>query len=85
MNAYDIILPKGLKDLAELHIMITTRLNRIWTEYTDYCLNLNFLPRTNLIFPILFAELDFYESLLGRVRAHLPEDVLRDLQYDENF
>lgn len=85
MNAYDIILPKDIYELAQYHIMLTTKLNGIWAEYASFCLDLSYLPQTNLIFPILFAELDFYEMLLARVRSHLPEEILRELSYDEHL
>jgi len=83
VSPYDIILPKDIYQLAQIHIMITKKLDGIWAEYTEFCMGLNYLPNTTLIFPILFSELDFYESLLGRVRAHLPEEILRELHYDD--
>lgn len=85
MNAYDIILPKDVYRLAQIHIMIIKKLDGIWAEYTEFCMGLNYLPNTTLIFPILFSELDFYETLLGRVRAHLPEEILRELHYEEQL
>lgn len=85
MNAYDVILPKEINELIQFYAMIMIKLNRIWAEYTDYCVDLNLLPKTSLIFPILFAELDFYETLLARVRVHLPEEIIRDLEYEQGF
>jgi hypothetical protein len=85
VNPYDILLPTDIYELAQYHIMITARLDRIWTEYAGFAMNKRFLPQTDLIFPILFSELDFYEVLLARVRVHLPEEILRELNYDEEI
>ena len=85
VNPYDILLPTDIYELAQYHIMITARLDRIWADYAEFAMNIRFLPQTNLIFPILFSQLDFYEVLLGRVRVHLPEEILRELNYDEEI
>jgi hypothetical protein len=85
MNAYDIILPKEVYVLVEYYMIINSKLEKTWAQYTDFCMGTNLLPKTSLIFPILFSELDFFETLLSRIQAHLPPEILYELQDDRSF
>jgi len=85
LNPYDIKLPAELGHLKAMYIIVSKIINNIWVEYTCYCEGINSIPQTALIFPIIFNELDFYESLLVRISCHLPENVLNELKHEENF
>jgi len=79
VSPYDILLPKDQEGLKMMYIMVNERLNNIWLEYTYYVDSLPLLPRTTLIFPILFSELDFYETLLERIRKKIPKDIVDEI------
>jgi hypothetical protein len=85
MDPFQVQLPKKLSHLIMMYVLVNRIINNIWVEYTCYCEAMNTLPKTNLIFPIIFHELDFYESLLGRLSVHLPEDILKELRNEEDF
>ena len=85
MNAFDIVLPKSESDLATFYIIVNQRLNNIWHEYTTYVETSAITPKTALIFPIIFSELDFYEVLLQRIRVKLPDEVLREIDNEFFF
>ena len=85
MDPFQIQLPEKLNHLIMMYVLISKIINNIWLEYTCYCEGINNIPQTTLIFPIIFHELDFYESLLARISTHLPEDVLRELRNEEDF
>ena len=80
MNPFDIILPSSIPGLKLMYIFVNKRLDKVWREYSNYVESLYCLPQTTLIFPILFSELDFYESLLNRIIRILPEEDLHELQ-----
>ena len=84
MSPFDITLPADLSQMIKMYILVNKIINNIWIEYTCYCEGITRLPKTNLIFPIIFHELDFYETLLARISTHLPEDVLRELRHEED-
>jgi hypothetical protein len=85
MDAFDIKLPTNLNHLIMMYVLVSKIINNIWREYTCYCEETINVPQTFLIFPIIFSELDFYETLLGRISSHLPEDVLRELRNEEDI
>jgi len=79
MNATDIVLPKSNEDLVKLYILINSKINEIWKEYVLYT-NLKYVPATTRIFAIIFCEMDFYETILGRIKVHLSEDDMIELR-----
>ena len=42
--------------------------------------NLKYVAETAKIFAIIFCEMDFYESLLARIRVHLDEDDMMEMR-----
>lgn len=80
MNPFDVNLPKDQQGLEFLYLLINKRLDNIWSEYTNHAEQLQVMPDTSSIFPILFSELDFYEALLERVRAKIPRETLHELR-----
>ena len=85
LNPHDVILPVDLNHLKAMYIVVSKIISNIWIEYTCYCEGINSLPQTTLIFPIIFNELDFYESLLSRIGSHLPDDIINELKHEEDF
>ena len=84
MSPHEIKLPNKIEDLITFYMIVNHRLNNVWLEYTSFVESLNILPKTLLIFPIIFAELDFYEVLLERIKQKLPEEAVREI-HDEFF
>ena len=79
MNEHDVELPKTKQDLVKLYLLINNKINEVWKEYVCYT-NLKYVPETTRIFAIIFCEMDFYESILARIRVHLDEDDLMELR-----
>lgn len=79
MNSLDVELPKNQQDLVKLYLLINNKINEIWKEYVLYT-NLKYISATTKIFAIIFCEMDFYESILARIRVHLTEDDLQELR-----
>ena len=79
MNEHDVELPKTKQDLVRLYLLINNKINEVWKEYVLYT-NLKYVPETTRIFAIIFCEMDFYESILARIRVHLDEDDLMELR-----
>ena len=79
MNVEDVTLPKDHQDLVRLYIYVNGKINEIWKEYVVYT-NLKYIPETTKIFAIIFCEMDFYESLLARIRVHLDEDDMMEMR-----
>lgn len=84
MNPHEVKLPDNSQDLITFYIIVNHRLNNVWLEYTNYVESLTMLPKTLLIFPIIFSELDFYEVLLERIKQKLPKETVREI-HDEFF
>jgi len=72
-------LPTNNSDLVKLYILINQKINEIWKEYVVYT-ELKYIPATTKIFAIIFCEMDFYESLLARIRVHLSEDDMQRMR-----
>tara|TARA_Y100000592_G_scaffold24947_1_gene39099 strand:- start:372 stop:638 length:267 start_codon:yes stop_codon:yes gene_type:complete len=85
MNPRDVILPTDQKDLETFYIIINHRLNNVWLEYSTFVESTNILPKTSLIFPIIFSELDFYEVLLERIKQKLPKEKIKDIDSEFFF
>ena len=82
MNPSDIELPKSSIDKIKLYIYTNEKINQIWKEYVLYT-NLKYIPATTKIFAIIFCEMDFYESILARIRIHLSEEEIEEIRkYD---
>ena len=79
MNATDVVLPKSNEDLVKLYILINSKINEIWKEYVVHT-NMKYVAETAKIFAIIFCEMDFYESLLARIRVHLDEDDMMEMR-----
>ena len=79
MNVEEVVLPTNNSDLVKLYILINQKINEIWKEYVVYT-ELKYIPATTKIFAIIFCEMDFYESLLARIRVHLSEDDMQRMR-----
>lgn len=79
MNVEDVVLPKDKHDLIKLYIHINQKINEIWKEYVAHT-NMKYIAATTKIFAIIFCEMDFYESLLARIRVHLDEDDMMEMR-----
>ena len=79
MNVEDVVLPTDKNDLTRLYVYINQRINEIWKEYVIYT-NMKYIAATTKIFAIIFCEMDFYESLLARIRVHLSEDDMIEMR-----
>ena len=85
MNPHDVTLPEDKNDLKAFYIIINRRLNKVWLEYTTYVESCTAPPKTILIFPIIFSELDFYEALLERIKRNLSNEDLEDIHSEFFF
>ena len=85
MTPHDVKLPDCQKDLMMFYIIINRRLNNVWLEYTTFAEASTFVPKTTLIFPIIFSELDYYEVLLERIKQRLPEEIIKDIHNEFFF
>ena len=83
MNPMDIPIPNSTRAASALYLLINRRLNSLWMEYTCYVETNGSKVKTQLIFPILFGELDFYEVLLARIATKLPPEIVRELQNED--
>lgn len=82
MNSEDILLPTNKSDLIKLYVYTNQKINEIWKEYVIHT-NLKFVSGTTKIFAIIFCEMDFYESVLARIRIQLSdEDMVEMRKYD---
>ena len=79
MNAEEVTLPVDKSDLVRLYIYINQRINEIWKEYVIHT-EMKYIASTTKIFAIIFCEMDFYESLLGRIRVHLCEEDMIEMR-----
>jgi hypothetical protein len=41
---------------------------------------IKYISSTTKIFAIIFSEMDFYETVLGRIRVHLSHDDISELR-----
>ena len=64
--------------------MLNERINDIWKEQVIYT-DLKYVPETTKIFAIIFSEMDFYETLLTRIRIHLSEEDMLELRKHDAF
>tara|TARA_R100000231_G_C5183240_1_gene121844 strand:- start:134 stop:397 length:264 start_codon:yes stop_codon:yes gene_type:complete len=79
MNAEDVVLPRDKNALIKLYLYINEKINEIWKEYVVYS-DLKYMPSTTKIFSIIFCEMDFYETVLARIRVHLSDDDMVGLR-----
>jgi len=83
MNPHDLPLPKDQKDLVLLYRFFDQKTDNVWKEYMLYCESLISYPRASMIFPIIFTEIYFCEEMMARIRVHLSDESLRDIDYDD--
>ena len=79
MDSLNVKLPCDKQDLIRLYIYVNQRINEIWKEYVVHT-NLKYVLGTTKIFAIIFCEMDFYESVLARIRVHLSEDDMMEMR-----
>jgi hypothetical protein len=84
MRVSDVKLPEDPDQLIKLYILVNQRINDIWSEYVIHT-NLKYIPSTAKIFAIIFAEMDFYECILARIRVHLSEEDMMELRQHDAF
>ena len=85
MNPEDIKLPDDELILINLYHFFQDRIDKVWYEYQSHIASISNLPKTNLIFPIIFSELDFYDCVLARITSKLLPETLKEVQYDRNL
>lgn len=85
MSPFDVKLPEDQESLKNIYLLVNSKINDIWMEYTRYCEVMMSVPKCSLIFPIIFNEMDFYETLLTRIKVHLAEETLQDIRHEEDF
>jgi hypothetical protein len=79
---YKEMIPKDIEALKLFVKMIERRLTCLWLEYTNFVNNSAGIPRTSLIYPILFGEIELYEKALEVMRSQVPEHLLKELDYE---
>ena len=79
MNYEDVLLPDEKNDLIKLYILINHKINEIWKEYVIHT-NLKYVSGTTKIFAIIFCEMDFYESVLARIRIQLSDEDMVEMR-----
>jgi len=79
MNYEDVLLPNEKGDLIKLYILINHKINEIWKEYVIHT-NLKYVSGTTKIFAIIFCEMDFYESVLARIRIQLSDEDMVEMR-----
>ena len=79
MNYEDVLLPDEKSDLIKLYILINHKINEIWKEYVIHT-NLKYISGTTKIFAIIFCEMDFYESLLAKIRVQLSDEDMVEMR-----
>jgi len=83
VDPHSIVLPKKQEDLVFLYRFFDQKTDDIWKEYVLYCDSYITYPNATLIFPIIFTEIYFYEEMMTRIRVHLSEESLRNIDYDD--
>ena len=79
MNPEDVSLHHSVEDKMKLYIFINNKINQIWKEYVIHT-NMKHIAATTRIFAIIFSEMDFYESVLGRLRVHLSDEHIMEMR-----
>lgn len=79
---YREMIPKDIEGLKLFVKMIESRLTCLWLEYTDFVNSSSAIPKTSLIYPILFGEIELYEKALEIMRSQVPEHLLKELDYE---
>ena len=82
MDSLNVVLPTDKQDLIKLYVYVNQRINEIWKEYVIHT-NLKYVSATTKIFAIIFCEMDFYESVLARIRIHLSDDDMLELRHHD--
>ena len=59
-------LPESDEILLEYYTYIRSYLDRLWESYVLYCKLVN-TPEAGKIFKIIFAEMDYFEIINGRI------------------
>ncbi len=75
-------IPNDFEGVKMFVKMIEKRLTHLWMEYTEFANSIKVLSPASLIYPILFGEIDFYEEVLAVIRARLPEELLKEIDYE---
>ena len=75
-------IPNDFEGVKMFVKMIEKRLTHLWMEYTEFANSIKVLSPTSLIYPILFGEIDFYEEILAVIRSQLPEELLKEIDYE---
>ena len=75
-------LPESDEELVMLCLWIDKYLDELWSDYLTYC---EFVPKPEAtkIFAIIFAEMDFFEIIKGRIIAKISSKALtKDINKD---
>ena len=75
-------IPNDFEGVKMFVKMIEKRLTHLWMEYTEFANSIKVLSPASLIYPILFGEIDFYEEILAVIRSRLPEELLKEIDYE---
>ena len=79
MSPENVKIPESNEDKIKLYIYVNHKINQIWKEYVVHT-DLKYIPATSKIFAIIFCEMDFYETLLARIRVHLTEEDIMEMR-----
>ena len=82
VSPHRLLLPENDEKLVTMCLWIDKYLDELWSDYLTYC---EFVPKPEAtkIFAIIFAEMDFFEIIKGRIIAKISSKALtKDINKD---
>ena len=82
VSPHRLLLPESDEKLVKMCLWIDKYLDELWSDYLTYC---EFVPKPEAtkIFAIIFAEMDFFEIIKGRIIAKISSKALtKDINKD---
>ena len=82
VSPHRLLLPESDEKLVTMCLWIDKYLDELWSDYLTYC---EFVPKPEAtkIFAIIFAEMDFFEIIKGRIIAKISSKALtKDINKD---
>jgi hypothetical protein len=74
-------LPDDDQELCIYYTYIRNYLDRLWESYIVYC-RLVSTPEATKIFKIIFAEMDYFEIILGRIVDSMSKSFRMQVRHD---
>jgi len=81
LNAHTFPLPESDEMLLEYYSYIRGYLNRLWESYVLYCKLVN-TPEAGKIFKIIFAEMDYFEIISGRIIESMSKSFRLQIRHE---